>query len=144
MRRSVATSALGTLALAVLGALACATDVSPTHKAHGTCTGDLDCDVGESCIDGECASSVPIGSGEGEGATFGGEGEGAPSGEGEGATFAGEGEGVAAGEGEGEGSAAESGALLVTAGPDLVDALPGCECDVQNVPASNVNLAVSS
>jgi hypothetical protein len=155
MRRSVA---LGTLALACFGALACASEPKSPNQP-GPCTADLDCDVGQSCVDGECASSVPIGTGEGEGAASGegegassgegegassGEGEGASSGEGEGVAFTGEGEGAAGGEGEGEGEGATSGALFVRAGPDLVNALPGCQCDVQNVPASNVNLALVS
>ncbi len=93
------------------------------------------------CTDAACADPLPVGD-------PGGEGEGDVGGEGEGDVFAGEGEGEGdvvggEGEGEGEGDPGPSGpqTLLATAGPQLVDALPGCPC-TPAVPASNVDIAL--
>src|ERR1043166_9126648 len=111
------------------------------------------------CNDASCSDPIPIGD-EGEGAGVGvGEGEGAGVGVGEGeGVFGGEGEGDLASEGEGEGDiggvgvgegegdvggegegTSATGVLLVTAGPEQVDALPGCQC-FANAPASNVDI----
>ena len=143
-------------ALTALLHLGCASAVKGPG-GPGACTIDADCAAhgGGICTDGHCTTGLPIGGvppegeegegasgGEGEGAG-GGVGEGASGGEGEGAG-GGEGEGAGGGEGEGEGSS-QSGAqtLLVSAGPELVNALPGCQC-VANAPASNVDISFSA
>lgn len=130
------------LLLAPLVALAgCPSQVAPKAPAPANqCVLDGDCLSGGVCVDSVCVPPLPSAEGEGE---PGGEGEGEPAGEGEGEP-AGEGEGEPAGEGEGEGEpGADAQTLTVTAGPELVDALPGCGCSAP-APASNVDLQYTS